>query len=144
MIIGIGTDLLDARRLERPLKMHRERFLSKILTTKERDYFEKKVEPFRKHLTTDELEKRMVLTLAKTFAGKEAFVKALGTGFHGSLGLLDLEIVRDSFGKPFFHLHEKALHAVQGIIPLGMDHHINLSLTDEYPYAQAFVILSAC
>lgn len=143
MILGIGTDLLDCRRLKRPLTTHKDRFLSKILTPNERAYLEKKVSPFEAFLSHSDIEQHFYTAVGKIFAAKEAFVKALGTGFRGHLGLLDMEIVRDDFGKPFIHRYEKTDKVLQGIVPIGMEPHIHLSLSDEYPYVQAFVIVSA-
>ncbi|MBX9977220.1 MAG: holo-ACP synthase [Alphaproteobacteria bacterium] len=143
MIIGIGTDLLDCRRLERPLKNHRERFLSKILTDNERFHIESKVQPITAFLDTITVEQHFCLQVGKIFAAKEAFVKALGTGFRDGLTLLDMEIVRNSLGKPSIYLHSKAEERFNAHIPQGMAGHTHLSLSDEFPYAQAFATISA-
>ncbi len=143
MILGIGADIVDSRRLERPLRNHSERFLSKIMTEQERIYVLHRLAPLKIFLDEEKHTQRLSLQIAKIFAAKEAFVKALGTGFRGGLGFLDIEIQRNALGKPTFQLHSKAQEVFQNLIPFGMEGQVHLSLSDEYPYAQAFVTLSA-
>jgi len=143
MILGIGTDLLDCRRLERPLKNHRARFLAKIVTENESLHIDSKIGPVSAFLDNHTVEQHLCLHVGKIFAAKEAFVKALGTGFREGLTLLDMEIVRNSLGKPSIYLHPKAEQLFNAQIPIGMKGHIHLSLSDEFPYVQAFATISA-
>ncbi len=143
MILGVGTDITDCRRLKSSLKRYPERFLSKIMSVQELNYIMEKNNKLKVSLGKDRVFSHFCLQVAKVFAAKEAFSKALGTGFRGGLRLLDVEIVRDNLGKPSFHLQPRALELFDNLIPIGMEGHVHLSLSDEYPYAQAFVTLSA-
>ncbi len=129
MILGIGTDLVDIRRIEKSLNNFGAHFLHKIFTRAEREISDHR--------------RLKAASYAKTFAAKEATSKALGTGMREGIGWQDIEITRTSLGAPQVTLHGKALERLQTLTPSGMTSQIHLALTDEWPYAQAFVMLSA-
>jgi holo-[acyl-carrier protein] synthase len=129
MIVGIGTDLCDIRRIERAIARHGGRFLDRIFTPVERRLAEQRVKP--------------AATYAKRFAAKEACAKALGTGFRSGVFFRDLGVVNLPSGQPTMELAGAALCRLQAIVPAGFDPHIDLAMTDEYPMAQAFVVISA-
>ena len=129
MIIGIGTDLVDIRRIERTIERHGDRFLSRIFTEAERARAGRRV--------------NVIETYAKRFAAKEACAKALGTGFRNGVFFRDMGVVNLPSGKPTLKLTGGALKRLQAITPPGCEVQIDLALTDEGPYAQAFVIISA-
>lgn len=141
MILGIGIDLVDCRRLERPLDISKERFLKRIMTDFEIDALEKKLATMDKFLTEQSRKEHMLMGIAKVFAAKEAFVKALGTGFRDGIVMNDLEVHRNEFGKPLLKVGGKAYQALENSLPIGMEARIHLSLSDEFPYAQAQVII---
>lgn len=129
MIIGVGTDLLDIRRIERTLDKFGERFCARIFTETERERCERHINGAARY--------------AQRYAAKEACAKALGTGFRH--GVFWREIMVDNLpsGKPYLTLMGGALNRLKALTPLGMTAAIELSLTDEYPLAQAVVIISA-
>ena len=129
MIIGIGTDLVDIRRIERTIDRHGERFLARIFTDSERTRAERRV--------------NAVETYAKRFAAKEACAKALGTGFRRGVFFRDIGVVNLPSGKPTLQLAGGALERLQDITPEGYKAEIDIALTDEWPIAQALVIISA-
>ena len=129
MILGIGSDLCDIRRIEKVLARHGERFISRVFTEIERDRAERKA--------------GRAETYAKRFAAKEACAKALGTGFRRGVFLRDLGVVNLPSGRPTITLTGGALRQLQAITPQGFEARIDVSLTDEYPIAQAFVVISA-
>jgi holo-[acyl-carrier protein] synthase len=129
MIIGIGNDLIDIRRIERTLERFGDRFIQRIFTPLE----QKKAERRRNR----------VETYAKRFAAKEACSKALGTGFRKGVFWRDLGVVNLSGGKPSLELTGGALKRLQELTPAGMKAQIDLTLTDEPPLGQAIVIISA-
>jgi holo-[acyl-carrier protein] synthase len=129
MILGIGTDLCDIRRIEQTIARHGDRFLNRIFTTAERQLAEKRANP--------------AATYAKRFAAKEACAKALGTGFREGVFFRDLGVVNLPSGRPTMELAGAALCRLQAIVPPGFAPHIDLAITDEYPMAQAFVVISA-
>ena len=130
MILGIGTDLVDVRRIERTIARHGARFLHRIFTQAERDLAERRAV-------------NRAATYAKRFAAKEACAKALGTGFRDGIFFRDLGVENLPSGKPTMRLTGAALCRLQAIVPTGCVSHIDLTITDEYPLAQAFVIISA-
>lgn len=145
MILGIGTDLVDCRRLIPFLsEALRHRFLKKFLTNREIAYIEEKVGALLKFNEKKSEEELFAIQLAKSFAAKEAFSKALGTGFQKGMYLKDIEVSRDSLGKPFLEISGKSLEILQGKVDLGKKVHLHLSLSDEYPYAQAQVMIEIC
>jgi holo-[acyl-carrier protein] synthase len=129
MIIGIGVDLVDTRRIERLLNRFGKSFLNKIFTLNERVYAEKSAHPLRAY--------------ANRFAAKEAAAKALGTGLREGIGWQDIEILRSSLGAPTLHLHRKAEERFSLLIPSGHMGVTHVSFSDEPPYSTAFVVLSA-
>ncbi len=129
MIIGIGSDLSDIRRIEKSLERFGERFTQRVFTETERVRSERK--PDR------------ASSYAKRFAAKEACAKALGTGLKGGVHLRDMGVVNLRSGKPTMALTGGAAARLAKITPEGKISVIHLSLTDDHPYAQAFVIIEA-
>ena len=128
MIIGIGTDLIDIRRIERTLDRFGDRFIQRIFTPLE----QKKADQ----------RKNRAETYAKRFAAKEACSKALGTGFRKGVFWRDLGVINLPGGKPSMELTGGALKRLEEITPVGMKAQIDLTLTDEPPLGQAIVIFS--
>jgi holo-[acyl-carrier protein] synthase len=133
MIIGIGSDLIDITRVARVIERHGERFLERIFTDAERAKAERRAKN----------EKMVVATYAKRFAAKEACSKALGTGLRRGVFWRDMGVVNQRGGRPTMALTGGALSRLQELTPAGMSPQIDLTLTDEYPMAQAIVIISA-
>jgi holo-[acyl-carrier protein] synthase len=131
MIIGIGSDILDIRRIERTIERHGDRFLERIFTTAERAKAEKRTERIR------------AATYAKRFAAKEAASKALGTGFRAGVFWRDLGVVNLPSGQPTLRLTGGAAERLKSITPAGHGAVIALTMTDEFPYAQAMVVITA-
>lgn len=129
MIIGIGNDLCDIRRVEKTLARFGERFLEKVFTAEERRKAFSRAHPAR--------------TLAKRFAAKEALSKALGTGFRDGVHMKDIGVINAPTGRPTLALTRGALKRLESLVPPGYTARIDLTLTDEYPLAQAIVIISA-
>jgi holo-[acyl-carrier protein] synthase len=131
MIIGIGSDILDIRRIERTIERHGERFLERVFTQAERAKAEKRTERIR------------AATYAKRFAAKEAASKALGTGFRAGVFWRDLGVVNLPSGQPTLRLTGGAAERLKAITPAGHGAVIALTMTDEFPYAQAMVVITA-
>jgi len=129
MIIGIGSDLSDIRRIAKSLDRFGERFTNKVFTDIERARSDRK--PDR------------ASSYAKRFAAKEACAKALGTGLRGGVHLKDMGVVNLRSGQPTMALTGGAAARLTRITPPGKVAKIHLSLTDDHPYAQAFVIIEA-
>src|SRR5207244_6744789 len=129
MIIGIGSDLCDVRRIERVIDRHGERFLARIFTPTERAKAERRANRFE--------------TYAKRFAAKEACAKALGTGMRAGVWWRDMGVVNLPSGRPTMKLTGGAAARLAKLTPPGCEARIDLTITDEYPLAQAFVIISA-
>lgn len=129
MIVGIGTDLVNITRIERAIARHGERFLQRVFTPTERALAERRA--------------NRAETYAKRFAAKEACAKALGTGFRRGVFFRDLGVVNLPSGKPTILLTGPALARLRDMIPQGHLARIDLAITDEYPMAQAFVVISA-
>jgi holo-[acyl-carrier protein] synthase len=129
MIIGLGSDLCDARRIEKVLARHGERFLDRVFTATERAKAERRA--------------NRVETYAKRFAAKEACSKALGTGFRKGVFFRDMGVVNLPSGRPTMKLTGGALARLKSITPPGHEAVIDVSLTDEGPLAQAIVIIQA-
>ena len=129
MIIGIGTDLLDVRRLERTLSRFGTRFCERIFTDGERARAEGRADPAR--------------TYAQYFAAKEACSKALGTGLRQGVFWRDMRVQNLPSGKPIMSLMGGAKLRLEALTPPGMEAHIDVSLTDEWPFAHAVVVISA-
>ena len=129
MIVGIGSDLIDIRRIERSLERHGERFVSRIYTDIERARSERKA--------------GRAASYAKRFAAKEACSKALGTGLSQGVFWRDMGVVNLPTGKPTMHLTGGAAHRLERLMPAGHRALIHLTITDDFPLAQAFVIIEA-
>ncbi len=129
MIIGIGSDLCDARRIAKTIERHGDRFLNRIFTTAERAKAERRA--------------NRAETYAKRFAAKEACSKALGTGFRSGVFWRDMGVVNMPSGRPTMQLTGGALERLKAITPAGCTAQIDVSLTDEGPTAQAIVIISS-
>lgn len=129
MIIGIGSDLSDIRRIHRSLERFGTRFTHRIFTELERSRSEKKTDP--------------AASYAKRFAAKEACAKALGTGMRAGVFWRDMGVVNMRSGQPTMALTGGALTRLNTMTPPGHKAVIHLSLTDDHPYAQAFVIIEA-
>ena len=129
MIIGLGSDIVDVRRIAQVIERHGERFLARIFTPAERAKAEGRA--------------KAVETYAKRFAAKEACAKALGTGLRRGVFWRDMGVVNLPGGRPTMTLTGGALARLQAITPAGCDAQIDLSLTDEGPTAQAIVVISA-
>jgi holo-[acyl-carrier protein] synthase len=130
MIIGLGSDLCDIRRIEASLARHGERFTQRVFSEVER-------------ARSDRREHSRASSYAKRFAAKEACAKALGTGFRRGVYFSDLRVVNLPSGQPTMSLHGGALVRLRELVPAGFEARIFLTLTDEYPYAFAQVIISA-
>jgi holo-[acyl-carrier protein] synthase len=129
VIVGIGSDLCDIRRIEASLQRFGERFTRRVFTETERTRSERK--PDRPS------------SYAKRFAAKEACSKALGTGFSRGVFLSDIGVVNLPGGKPTLALTGGAAERLAAMIPAGSKAVIHVTLTDDHPYAQAFVIIEA-
>jgi holo-[acyl-carrier protein] synthase len=129
MILGIGSDIVDVRRIERVVMRHGERFIARIFTDIERARAERGA-------------KRME-TYAKRFAAKEACAKALGTGFRAGVFFRDMGVVNLRSGQPTMELTGGAQARLKAMTPKGYEARIDVTITDEGPIAQAFVVISA-
>ena len=129
MIVGIGSDLSDIRRVEKTLERFGERFTNRVYTEVER--------------TRSERKNDRASSYAKRFAAKEACAKALGTGIRRGVFWRDMGVVNLRSGQPTMALTNGAAQRLAELIPAGMTPVIHVSLTDDYPYAQAFVIIEA-
>jgi holo-[acyl-carrier protein] synthase len=129
MIIGLGSDLIDIRRIERTIDRFGDRFLQRVFTPLERERSDRRAN--RAH------------SYARRYAAKEALAKALGTGFHAGVFWRDIGVVNLPGGKPSLALTGGAAERLATITPVGTRAHIDVSLTDEPPLAQAVVIITA-
>ena len=129
MIIGIGSDLCDIRRIEKSLARFGDRFIQRVFTPVEQAKARRRLE--------------MAPTLAKRFAAKEACSKALGTGFSCGVFLRDIGVVNLRSGQPTLSLTGGAQVHLTAMLPEGHEAVIHLTMTDEHPLAQAFVIIEA-
>ena len=129
MIVGIGSDLSDIRRIKGSLERFGERFVERVFTEVERARSERKGDP--------------AASYAKRFAAKEACAKALGTGIRDGVFWRDMGVVNLASGQPTMHLTGGAAERLRALTPEGMEPFIHLSLTDDHPYAQAFVVIEA-
>jgi holo-[acyl-carrier protein] synthase len=129
MILGIGSDICDARRIAKVIERHGERFLDRIFTPVERARADRR--------------RNRVETYAKRFAAKEACAKALGTGIRAGVWWRDMGVVNLPSGRPTLELSGGAKRRLAALTPPGYEARIDLTVTDEGPMAQAFVIISA-
>ena len=130
MIIAVGSDLCNIERIQNSLNRWGERFEQRVFTEVERAKGNSR--PFTK-----------AGTLAKRFAAKEAFSKAVGTGFKAGVFMKDIGVVNARSGAPTLHLTGGAAARLAAITPVGHKADIHLTLTDDHPWAQAFVVIEA-
>ncbi len=131
MILGLGNDVVDIRRIEQTIARHGDRFLERVFTEVERAKAERRTEKLR------------AATYAKRFAAKEACAKALGTGFRAGVFFRDLGVVNLPSGQPTLRMTGGAAERLATLTPPGHRVEVALTMTDEYPYASAVVIISA-
>ena len=129
MIIGIGSDTVDIRRVEKVLERHGERFTQRVFTDVE--------------IRKSERRYKRAASYARRFAAKEACSKALGTGMSGGVFWRDMGVVNLPSGKPTIRLTGGAAERLQRMLPAGHSAHIHLTITDDFPIAQALVIIEA-
>ena len=129
MIIGLGSDLIDIRRVQKTLDRYGHRFVERIFTDIEQ--------------TKSDRRAARAASYAKRFAAKEACAKALGTGLRAGVFWRDMGVVNLPSGQPTMRLTRGAAKRLAEITPRGMIAHINLTITDDYPLAQAIVIITA-
>jgi holo-[acyl-carrier protein] synthase len=129
VIIGIGSDLIDIRRIEKAIERYGDRFLDRVFTETER-------------LKSDRRANRAA-SYAKRFAAKEACAKALGTGFSHGVFWRDMGVVNLPGGQPTMKLTGGAAERLQRLLPDKYAAQIHLTITDDFPLAQAFVLISA-
>lgn len=129
MIIGLGSDLSDIRRIQNSLERFGDRFKERVFTELERTRSDRKADA--------------AASYAKRFAAKEACAKALGTGLSFGVYWRDMGVVNLPSGKPTLTLTNGALRVLEHLTPKGMKAHIHLSITDDNGMAQAFVIIEA-
>lgn len=133
MILGLGSDLIDIRRIEKTLDRFGERFIARIFTEAEQAKAERRAGTPQGRAST----------YAKRYAAKEACAKALGTGFNDGVFWRDLGVVNLQSGLPTLNLTGGAAARLQSLLPPGMKARIDLTMTDEWPMAEAVVIISA-
>ncbi len=129
MILGIGNDIIDIRRIEKTLARHGERFVMRVFTETERRKSDRRVQ--------------RAASYAKRFAAKEACSKALGTGLSHGVFWRDMGVVNLPSGQPTMNLTGGALERLNSLLPPGKTGFVHLTMTDEMPYAQAIVIIEA-
>ena len=130
MILGLGSDICDIRRIEHSMERFGDRFLMRVFSDLERAKADRRN------------GKARAGTYAKRFAAKEACAKALGTGFARGVFMSDLRVVNLRGGQPTLELHGGAALRLVQLTPAGMRARVDLTMTDEYPYAFAQVIIS--
>ena len=129
MILGLGSDISDVRRVAKVIERHGDRFLSRVFTETERARADRR--------------KNRVETYAKRFAAKEACAKALGTGLRRGVFWRDMGVVNLRSGRPTMVLTGGAAEQLRRITPAGYAARVDLTLTDDFPQAQAIVVISA-
>lgn len=129
MIIGIGHDQVDIRRIGETLARFGSRFLDRVYTTAEQARAARKTDP--------------IPTYAKRWAAKEAVAKALHTGIGAQASMREIEVQNGPAGQPFLRLSGNALKTLEKMTPSGYQAHLHLSLSDDWPFASAFVIIEA-
>ncbi len=128
MIIGIGSDMIDIRRIEKTIERYGERFLARIFTSDERAKSDRRV--------------ARAASYAKRFAAKEACSKALGTGLARGVFWRDMGVVNLPGGQPTMRLTGGAAARLRQLVPENYEARIHITLTDDFPLAQAFVMIS--
>lgn len=131
MILGLGNDAIDIRRIEKTLERYGDRFIERVFTPVERARSERREGRIR------------ASSYAKRFAAKEACSKALGTGLRKGVFWRDMGVINLLSGRPTLALTGGASGHLAGLTPAGYEARIDLTLTDDYPYAHAVVIISA-
>jgi len=129
MIIGIGNDVIDIRRIEETLTRFGPRFIDRVFTDVE--------------IRKSEKRAQRAASYAKRFAAKEACSKALGTGFRKGVFWKDMGVVNEPSGKPTMVLTGGAKEQLDSLVPAGHTPRIHLTITDDFPYAHAFVMIEA-
>ncbi len=129
MIIGLGSDLIDIRRIEKSLDRFGDRFVNRVYTEIER--------------VKSDGRKNRAASYAKRFAAKEACSKALGTGISRGVFWRDMGVVNHRSGKPTMALENGAAKRLAEMLPNGYEPNIHITITDDYPLAQAFVVIEA-
>ena len=129
MILGLGNDIIDIRRIEKALERYGERFLARVFTATERAKSDARI--------------GRAASYAKRFAAKEACAKALGTGFRKGVFWRDMGVVNLATGRPTIVLTGGAAEQLKRITPQGLEPRVDLSLTDDFPLAQAIDVISA-
>jgi holo-[acyl-carrier protein] synthase len=129
VILGLGNDIIDIRRIEKALERYGERFLARVFTATERAKSDARI--------------GRAASYAKRFAAKEACAKALGTGFRKGVFWRDMGVVNLATGRPTIVLTGGAAAQLKRITPQGLEPRVDLSLTDDFPLAQAIVVISA-
>lgn len=130
MIVGLGSDIVDIRRIEKTLERHGERFIARVFTEIEKKKSERRG-PIR------------AASYARRFAAKEACSKALGTGFKNGVFWRDMGVVNLPSGAPTMALTGGAAQRLLELLPPGTEARIHVSITDDYPIAQAIVVIEA-
>ena len=128
-VLGLGNDIIDIRRIEQSLDRFGDRFIQRIFTEVE--------------IARSERKAGRVASYAKRFAAKEACAKALGTGFRRGVFWRDMGVINLASGKPTMSLSGGALERLDEITPKGMKAQIDLTITDDHPWAQAIVLITA-
>ena len=129
MILGLGSDMIDIRRIEKSLDRFGARFINRVYTEVE--------------IAKSEGRAQRAASYAKRFAAKEAAAKALGTGIFKGVNWKEIGVVNLPSGKPTLALTGKADTRLAAMVPQGFKAQISVTITDDYPYAQAFVVISA-
>lgn len=129
MILGLGSDTVDIRRIEQMIERYGTRFLERVFTDEER--------------TKSDARRARAASYAKRFAAKEACAKALGTGFSMGVFWRDLGVTNEATGKPVMILTGGAASRLAALTPPNHRAQVDLSITDDFPMAQAIVIISA-
>ncbi|EJM98855.1 holo-ACP synthase [Phyllobacterium sp. YR531] len=129
MIVGVGSDLIDIRRIEKTLERHGKRFIDRVYTPIEQ--------------AKSERRNQRAASYAKRFAAKEACAKALGTGLAQGVFWRDMGVVNLPSGAPTMKLTNGAADRLAKLIPAGFNPRIHVTITDDFPLAQAFVIIEA-
>ena len=127
MIIGLGSDLMDIRRIEKSLERFGDRFVQRVFTEIEQ--------------AKSERRRMRAASYAKRFAAKEAGAKALGTGIARGVSWKEIGVVNLPGGKPTLEFRGRALERLQAMTPSGYQAFTHITITDDHPYAQAFVVI---
>ncbi len=129
MILGLGSDLIDIRRIEKTLDRYGERFVNRVFTEIEQRKSDRRA--------------ARAASYAKRFAAKEACSKALGTGFRKGVFWRDMGVVNEPSGRPTMHLTGGAGVHLAKLVPPGHKPRVHITITDDFPWAQAFVVIEA-